>query len=301
MIDTTDPLNPTNFLPDDKAAELSIAVAALHHSTDESLPYAVVESLVHRLHAASIVTTSGRVYLCGFFAALRQGDPNGLVTYTQWMRRNVRWWHKYFESEGPPTPLFVPRPALPKRQCPHTDASTSWGFGGFWIRGDTCYYIQGEWTPTELKLREEHKEIGIAFLEMATVDMLLAAAETIGFEASSFDFYCDNMNTVSLLNSYRSRTKPLSLLLESIDHRVTGANLTIRFRYINTKKNVESDALSRGALDEFVSFIKDTYNIHHLVHLQVPDDARNIERTARIVLEHPEWVVLDGDTGPTPQ
>ena len=71
--------------------------------------------------------------------------------------------------------------------------------------------------------------------------------------------------------------------------------------YINTKKNVESDALSRGALDEFVSFIKDTYNIHHLVHLQVPDDARNIERTARIVLEHPEWVVLDGDTGPTPQ
>ena len=32
MIDTTDLLNPTNFLPDDKATELRIAVAALYHT-----------------------------------------------------------------------------------------------------------------------------------------------------------------------------------------------------------------------------------------------------------------------------
>jgi hypothetical protein len=101
------------------------------------------------------------------------------------------------------------------------------------------------------QLIETHKEVGIAFLEMATVDMLLATFETIGFEAESFDFYCDNMNTVSLLGSCRSRMKPLSVLLESIDYRVVKANQTVRFRYINTKKNVGSDALSRDALDEF--------------------------------------------------
>jgi hypothetical protein len=33
---------------------------------------------------------------------------------------------------------------------PHTEASTSWGFGGFWIKGGTCYYIQGAWTSNEL-------------------------------------------------------------------------------------------------------------------------------------------------------
>jgi len=300
MIDVSDPLNPTNFLPEDKMSELRMAVAALHRSTDTSLPFGVVESLVHRLHAAAIVTERGRVYLCGFFAALRQADSTGMVSYSPWLRRNIRWWHKFFEMGGPPTTLFVPRPALAKKYCPHTDASTSWGFGGFWITGDTCYYIQGAWTPTEHRLIEAHSEVGIAFLEMATVDMLLAAAETIGFDADAFDFYCDNMNTVSLLNSYRSRTLPLSVLLESIDHRVAGTGHTIRFRYINTHANVESDALSRNALSEFTEFIGRIHDIHTIVLLQVPDEVRNIERTALTFIEHPEWIVLDGDVGPVP-
>jgi hypothetical protein len=78
------------------------------------------------------------------------------------------------------------------------------------------------------------------------------------------------------------------MLLESVDHRVTEANLPFHSCY--NKTNAESDALSRDTLGESGAPIKTSHT-----YLQVPDAARNIERTVRTFPEHPEWIVLDGN------
>lgn len=198
--------------------------------------------------------------------------------------------------------LLLPRPKLAQKYCPHTDASTSWGYGGHFIKTvngqQVCYWIQGRWTPKEQKIIDNHEDVGIAFLEMAAVDFLLAAAETVGgFEGGAFDYYCDNQNAISILNSYRSRTHQLSLLLESIDRRIEVQEYVTPFVYINTLLNKGSDALSRDAYDEFVEYITRTYGACTFTQLQVPQEARDIERTVARFDEHPEWIVLDGARG----
>jgi hypothetical protein len=161
-----------------------------------------------------------------------------------------------------------------------------------------CYWIQGRWTPKEQKIIDNHEDVGIAFLEMAAVDFLLAAAETVGgFEGGAFDYYCDNQNAISILNSYRSRTHQLSLLLESIDRRIEVQEYVTPFVYINTLLNKGSDALSRDAYDEFVDYITRTYGVCTFTQLKVPQEARDIEGTVARFDEHPEWIVLDGARG----
>ena len=158
-----------------------------------------------------------------------------------------------------------------------------------------CYYIQGKWMPRELELIEKHDEVGIAFLELGAVDFLLAAAGTVeGFEGKSFDYYCDNQNAVCILNFYRSRTRPLSLLLENIDSRLEVSERVAAFLYINTLLNKGSDALSRDAYNEFVDYISNTYGPCTFVQLQVPSDVGDIEGTVTRFDERPDWIVLNG-------
>jgi hypothetical protein len=301
MYDCTDPTNPRVGLPEAKQKDLLKRLKALQVVKGSKLDHAEVESVAHKLSAACAATERGRVYLCGFYAALRK-EKDGKIEITAWLRRNINWWVKYFESGAPRMKLLLPRPSLGQRFCPHTDASTTWGYGGHFIKNingqQVCYYIQGKWTERELEIIDKHggaEGVGIAFLEMAAVEFLLAAAETVGgFEGNSFDYYCDNQNAVSILNSYRSRTLPLSLLLERIDSRLEGSESVTAFLYINTLLNKGSDALSRNAYGEFVEYITHTYGTCTFIPLQVPSDVRNIARTVAKFDEHPEWVVLDG-------
>ena len=303
VYDTTDPTNPLTGLPTGKQEELRGRLRALEGEQGDELEHEEVESLAHKLSAAALATARGRIYLGGFFEALRRRRRGGgtKIFYTKWLRRNVKWWLAYFESGAPRMRILVPTPDLEQKYCPHTDASTKWGFGGHWIKetptGSVCYYIQGEWSASEKRLIEQHKGVGIAFLEMAAVDFLLGTAAEIGLQGKSFDFYCDNQNAIKILTSYKSRTLPLSLLLESIDRHIEVGEYSTAFAYISTLLNVGSDALSRGCLAEFKEYITRAYGVTSFVHLQVPANVRNIEGSVKLFMEHPEWIVLDGETG----
>ena len=301
VYDCSDPMRPCTGLPIAKQEELKERLETMSINNRRRIEKREVESIAHKLSAAALAVERGRIYLCGFFAALREEeDEEGEIRYSRWLRRNVNWWLEYFKAGAPRMRLLVSRPNQPQKYCPHTDASTEWGFGGYFIRKECevlkCYYIQGEWSRIEKELIEEQEGVGIAFLEMAAVDFLIAAAEEVGgFEGKNFDFYCDNQNALCILTSYRSRTLPLSLLLERIDRRIETNEYTVAFMYINTKLNVGSDALSRDALREFKEYVSSVYAVECFIELQVPEEARNIERVVDDFREHPEWIVLDGE------
>ena len=142
--DFTDPLNPKIGTKEEKRLKALLLVDGLLRNGGEGLlGFKEVESAVGVLGDIAQVVLRGSTYTCGIYAAMRGRREAGTVKLTAWMRRNLLWWKGYLESGAPKQRLLVPPPALEKKFCSHSDASTSWGYGGFWIEGQTCYYIQG--------------------------------------------------------------------------------------------------------------------------------------------------------------
>ena len=294
--DFTDPLNPLIGTTSAKRQKALQLVEDLLGSAERTLDFKQVESTVGVLGDIAQVVLRGSTHLCGFYAAMREARRGtGRVPITAWLRRNLRWWQRYLHSGAPKQRLLVCPPAQPKKFCPHTDASTSWGYGGFWITGGTCYYIQGEWTAEEKKLIDDF-DLGINFLEAATCGFLLEVAKG-NFEGKSMRFYCDNQCSVRIMTSYKTRTLGLAKQLELVDLNLSQHDLRIDFVWIATEDNKESDALSRGALDEFIELIHSRYGVYDIVHLQVPPEARDLSECVRGFREHPEWCVADGKLG----
>ena len=317
LYDFTDLSNPTARLPEEKREKLKAMVEKILDAGTRQHPELVridlgdYQTLVGTLNDASKVVRSGRVYMCGLYAA-REGK-DGRVPIDAWPRRNLVWWAKFLRKNGLPRKLYRRTMKTAKKFCPHTDASTGFGFGGFWIIGGVCYYIFGKWTDQEKKLIDsanhlftdakgvEHK-MGINFLEMAAVWMMLAAiAEEVdkrGVELTEdgYTFFCDNETTVKILNSYATRTLPTATLLENIDLFKETQQKTMEWEWLSTKINTESDLLSRGEEDEFKDFVRDNHGIFSFVHMQVPDHARDITEVVATALRNPHWIVADGES-----
>ena len=306
--DTSDPKNPSRRLPDAKRSELAELTSHLHRERPGSVQVDETLTLASKLSNASMVVRGGRTYCCGLFAILnneRIGAESDHVAVTAWFRRNVDWWHRFFESGAPCSFLMSQRIFLEKKFCPHSDACTGWGYGGFWIKNDVCYYIQGEWTDDEKVLIETSKTSGkenlsINFLEMATVRMLLSAAEA-NFQDSAFTFYCDNAVTVSILNSTKTRTHSLSTLLEAIDLHTLINRLTINYEWLASEINIESDLLSRGYkfLTKFMIHVKRTYNIHTFTKVAVPQEARDFMHEFEAFTRNQDHLSVEGDVRTT--
>ena len=111
------------------------------------------------------------------------------------------------------------------------------------------------------------------------------------FEGTNFKFYCDNMCSVRVLTSYKTRTYGLARQLEKMDLVLSKHGLKVDFVWIATDENKESDALSRDALDEFFELIKTRYGVFDFVHVQVPDNVRDLSDCIETFEQHPEWCV----------
>ena len=325
IIDATDPLDPTVALPEEKRKELHLLLQTCLSNRENGLVTVCLDeyqSLLGKLNNGTKACKRGKTHLCGLFKALRGGkqmEAHEKLTLGPWQERNLMWWARVTETEMLPESLFDKIPTLEKRYCGHSDAATGVGYGGFCnrkgghtrikvfgstvikVEKDTCYYIKGEWNTVEKKLIDtqteefEGKRMGINFLEMATVGMLIAATKAIGgFEDNCSKFYCDNETTVKVLNSHKTRTLPLCTLLENIDLETTKRNINLTYEWIATKKNIESDLLSRGLIEEFKAYIRKTYQIYEFVELQVPAEARRMGEVCDNARRNPHWIVPDG-------
>ena len=280
---------PTVGLPAEKKLRLKILVMEAS-KYKRTIPHKVLESTAHKLAEAGTVVVRGKLYVSGLFAALKLRDESGENCYTtNWMRRNLRWWIQYFDLGCPPVSLLIWPPCLEQKFCPHTDASTSWGYGGWWIVGSVCYYFRGEWTDAEKKLINSSKKekdgtlMAINYLEMAAVLFLLDVSGG-HFEEKRVTFFCDNEGCCRLLRSFKTRTEPMSCLVESIDIELTKHNIDFDIEWIATKKNVGADALSRDgddAVSEFKSFISSEYGVTTFTQVYPSAKVRDLSRFVR--------------------
>ena len=95
------------------------------------VPHKPLKSVAHNLAEASTVVLRGKLYVSGLFAALKLVGASGEECHvTRWLERNLRWWKSYLESGAKPISLLIWPPCLEQKYFPHTDASTSFGYGG---------------------------------------------------------------------------------------------------------------------------------------------------------------------------
>jgi hypothetical protein len=285
--DFTDPECPRVGLRKEKVEEYGEMTKALYEKgkTSKMLPFKEVESVAHRLNHACQVIQRGKVYTGGLFASMRSGRDKAWVPVTKWMMRNLQWWIRYFGDGRIPERIIMLPPTLAPKDCPYTDASTSWGCGGYWIADGKCYYLVEEWTEKE-KVLIEDQEMGINFLELATVLFLLDASGS-HFAHSSFTFYCDNEVSVEMLNNSKSRTGKMSLLLELIDSILSKHNINIHFEWLSTTRNKLANRLSRDAFDEFEQIITKTFGACAFIQVDVDANTRDIGAIVREAIDNP--------------
>ena len=81
MYDCSDPTNPRVGLPEAKQKDLLGRLKTMQVDKGTTLDHNEVESVAHKLSAACAATERGRVYLCGFYAALRS-EKDGKIKMT---------------------------------------------------------------------------------------------------------------------------------------------------------------------------------------------------------------------------
>ena len=260
----------------------------------KTVSYKTLEGVAHRLSYASQVVQRGRIYTSGLNAALGMSKDKRSAFVTGWMQRNVKFWLRFFTEGPPPVRLILNPPNLSREESPFTDASTSWGCGGFFCSSGTCYWFMEEWTPEERNLIEITKDeggIGINYLELVTVLFLLEASGP-RLDGKSFSFYIDNQVSVDVLLSSRARQAKMSLVLELIDVVMTRRQHNVYWDWIDTISNHLSDCLSRNALDEFMHDLVSTYGEHNFVQIEVPPHTRDISALVKRATENIELLRL---------
>ena len=205
-----------------------------------------LNSLVGRLLNAAKVFRHGRLHEGGVLAALRLAPhADGHIHLGKWYLRNLRWWSRYYANGGDGK-CFL-RPPLSSPGLAQLDASGI-GYGGFWSTETTIYYFHGVWgdvQPSDLTL-----EADINVLELATAVWLCELGPS-HFAGHGVQLDCDNMQSVVLASSFKTRREAMGLLLERLDDVAAVNHIDARLNWLAGDLNGPADALSRDDLNLF--------------------------------------------------
>jgi hypothetical protein len=282
--DVTDPERPLVYVPDESVEEVVFIMRDLVDK--QSAPVSAIGSLASKLLRQTMVVERGRLYVCGLFAATRHasagrfgmlcntlrhrrgrvysrpkrkhGEADGedtptadSVPITQWARRNMQWWLKYYESGSPRTLCVAPRVTF--RGDIEADACGI-GYGGFFIVGHTMFFFAGLWSTAEVASFNAtgEKTLNINVFELVTQHMLVytGVIPALGapFVGHTIMPKCDNEISVVLKESYRARNEHMATILEDLDHLTAKHRVCVQMVHISGVNNRVSDILSRDGV-----------------------------------------------------
>ena len=151
----------------------------------------------------------------------------------------------------------------------HTDASGSWGFGGFSAQG----WFQGVWP-------ENWKAQNITAKELLPI---LLAAGTWGptWEGKAVEFKCDNLAIVGTIASWRSKEPLVMNLLKGLALLAMHFGFHLKASHIVGTQNSAADALSHNDLPSFLSQVPEALPRPSPVH-------PTLEQL--LLRQHPDWL-----------
>ena len=210
-------------------------------------PLGLFWSLLGRLVSTAIYEPAGRPWLLGCFSALTQAlrRRREHAFLGPGVKKELQFWIATIDSSVG-VPLFpatdFPPPGTESHRADWFDAATSWGMGGAALvrigQHIVAYFFTYEWQGAQ-------KEWHVNVMESVAGETILEAADAVApapFQTGRGD------NTTANAGHRRNATSNLQIaaVLKRRSVFVCARQISTRPVYVNTKKNVLGDPLSRG-------------------------------------------------------
>ena len=227
---------------------LELQLELQHWLTVELVTIKQVQSLVGKLSFCSVAIRLGRIFFSHMLNFLRENFGNkSFLPVTQEFRDDVKWWSiniaQFNGVSMIPPPVWIGPNILFS-----TDASLT-GMGG---------WSDGQFFSTPIPVYFTHH------LKLH-INQLEAIAVMIGFKlwaykacTKRFLIQCDNMATVTILNTGRTQDQLMQKILREICYICALNDCQFRAVHIPTNQNRISDSLSRFYVNKYfkVKFYK---------------------------------------------
>ena len=198
-----------------------------------------VQQLVGKLNFVSRCVRPGRVLVSRLLNFLRAMSPNKNYVVPEEVRKDVIWWNRYLDQFNGITMMPMEDWSEPDAVI-EVDACLSGSGGINWVSGEVFH----EEFPEEVM---KHG-FDINVLEMLT---LTIALKLWGYclKGKLLMIHCDNMVTVSVINSGRTRSSMLQDCLREVVYWTAKFECHLRAIHIPGDHNRVADSLSRWHLD----------------------------------------------------
>ena len=245
--DFSDVSRLTATLPDDKRVRyvkhlefyLDAAVEGDDGALFLDMSKTALQSIVGKVVHASYIIDAGRPFYARLLAALRKCGKR--VRLDAAALDDMRWWVSILKDTSG---VRVLNPVFKDVKF-YTDASTTTGYGAI-FKGE---FFHGQWSKAVQDLLVDFT-LTINELELVVLSFAL---EQWGsrLEGCRVVFRCDNTSSVYSVLNQTSRVPVRAALIRRLYAVAAHYGVSLHSTYINTKKNLHADTLSRGNMHDF--------------------------------------------------
>lgn len=229
-------------MPTDKIKEIIARIKLA--LTKEKVTLRFMQSLIGQLSFASRVIYPGRPFCRRLInATCGLTKPFHHLRVNKAIKADLRMWLTFFENYNGIS-VFHDRFWVSNQDVQlYSDAAASLGFGSY-FNGQWCYAL---WPP---EWRSSGLTSDITILELFPI---IVALHIWGAKLRNkkIVFFCDNQAVVHILNTMTSKSERVMILVREATMCCLKFNIAIKANYLEGKRNLICDSLSRMQIDRF--------------------------------------------------
>ena len=196
-----------------------------------------LESLVGKLNFVCACVRSSRVFMARFLNELRQTPRHGTVKVSDEMCKDVRWWLEFLVIYNGVSVI----------------SGQPWSAPDELLSCDACLQGCGAWSQGEYFHRAFPTAIQKQGLHINALELLTLVVSVRlwrkKLQGKRFVVWCDNMATVTVVTSGRSRDSFMQSCLRELVWWLALMEAEIRVQHIATTENRIADVLSRWDIE----------------------------------------------------
>ena len=218
------------------------------------VPADLVQSVIGLMGFCGQVLVPGDWRVVWSITALRAAVVRGFAPMNSYWKEELEWWVDLLQDWNRVALMVSPDwliPTFANEFSPFTDASGSEAEGGAGaVFGK--YAMKFLFNATELKWLPICDLEGIVCVLWIWVICKLWPEQISGLR---FEAWCDNKSFCGAVNNHKSPAPSLDFLLKELHKLQATYSFDLRLEYVESKKNVAADALSREAMKVFYKFM----------------------------------------------
>jgi len=230
-------------------------------------------SLIGQLQHACCVVRPGRTFLRRMISlSCVASELHHHIRLNRGFRSDLQWWAQFLPTWNG-TSMMTATVRSPPAAVITTDASGSWGCGGFSSLG---HWFQLQWPESWKELH-----ITVKVFSPVVLGVTLWGKQWCG---TCIRCNCDNAAVVAILNSGSSKNERVMHFMRSLFFILARYNMIISAMHVPGVENGAADALSRNNLSSFLSQVP----FAQKEATQIPQELHQ-----SLILSQPDWISIN--------